>query len=131
MTAGVTERVAHLEGRVQEHVRMVDDLRESMASLGQRMDARFDGLEQRLADSERHSAERFDAAMQRSDQRFDALLQRMDQRFENVEQRMDRRFDGVDRRFEAMDAKFSRQFYWVVGLQLTTLTAIVTALVAR
>ena len=48
-----------------------------------------------------------------------------------LEERMGQRFDAVDRRFEATDAKISRQFYWMVGLQLTTLTAIVTALAAR
>jgi uncharacterized coiled-coil protein SlyX len=42
----------------------------------------------------------------------------------HLEQRMDRRFDNLD-------AKVSRQFLWLVGLQVTTLVAIVAALVAR
>jgi len=46
----------------------------------------------------------------------------------NLEQRMDRRFDAVDRRFDAIDRRFDqadRRFLWLVGLQVTTLIALV------
>ena len=55
------------------------------------------------------------------------LEQRVDARFEAV----DRRFDTVDRRIDALDDKVSRQFVWLVGIQVTTLVAIVGALLAR
>ena len=55
------------------------------------------------------------------------LDQKMDGRFDLV----DRRFEAVDRRFESMDDKISRQFIWVVGVQVTTLVAVVGALLAR
>jgi hypothetical protein len=48
----------------------------------------------------------------------------------HLEQRTDTRFDAVDTRFEALDAKRSRQFVWLVGIQVTTLAAVVTALAA-
>jgi hypothetical protein len=55
---------------------------------------------------------------------------------------MNRRFDGVDRRFDAverridaarveLDAKLSRGFVWLVGLQVTVLLAVVGALFGR
>lgn len=59
----------------------------------------------------------------RADGRFEAI----DRRFEAI----DRRFDTVDRRIDALDAKVSNQFLWLVGLQVTTLVAIVGALLAR
>lgn len=49
----------------------------------------------------------------------------------HLEQRTDARFDAVDRRFEALDDKMSRQFTWLVGIQITTLVAIVAALISR
>jgi hypothetical protein len=55
------------------------------------------------------------------------LDQKVDGRFDLVE----RRFEAVDRRFESMDDKISRQFVWLVGVQVTTLVAIVGALLAR
>jgi len=55
------------------------------------------------------------------------LERRVDTRFEGV----DRRFDTVDRRIDALDDKVSRQFVWLVGLQVTALLAIVGALLAR
>ncbi len=44
---------------------------------------------------------------------------------------IDRRFEGVERRLDAVDEKLSRSFVWLVGVQVTTLAAIVAALVAR
>ena len=55
------------------------------------------------------------------------LDQKMDTRFDLVE----RRFETMDRRIESLDDKVSRQFVWLVGAQLTTLVAIVGALLAR
>ena len=84
------------------------EVREAIRSLERRMDARFDGVEDRFPGIDR----RFEAV----DRRFDAV---------------DRRFDGVDRRIDLLDEKVSRQFVWLVGLQVTTLVAIVGALLAR
>ena len=66
------ERVAFLEGRVDEHSRGVDDMRALVVQLDGKVDRRIDGL----------------------DGRFEAI----DRRFEAV----DRRFDAVDARFEAI-----------------------------
>jgi uncharacterized coiled-coil protein SlyX len=62
----------------------------------------------------------------------------LDQRVHAFEQRVDHRFDTVDRRFEALerrldggDEKVTRYFVWLVGFQVTTLAAVVAALVSR
>ena len=49
----------------------------------------------------------------------------------HFENRMDARFESVDRRLEQLDQKMSRQFLWLVGVQMTTLIAMVGALMAR
>jgi uncharacterized coiled-coil protein SlyX len=81
------ERVAFLEGRVVEHSRMIDGIRDAMVGLEHRMDRRFEALE--------------------------------------------RRFDAIDRRIDGLDVRISRQFTWIVGLHVTTLAAVVAALLAR
>ena len=85
--AEVEERLAYLEGRVEEHSQMVNGIREAMASLEARMDRRFEGIDRRL----------------------DAI---------------DRRFEAIDRRFGTLEDKMSRQFQWLVGIQVTTLLAV-------
>ena len=60
-----------------------------------------------------------------------SLEARVDRRLESMEARMDRRFETMDRRIDDVDAKMSRQFMWMVGLQATTLAAVVAALAAR
>lgn len=69
----VDERVAYLEGRVEDQSHMVNGMREALMSL---------------------------------------------------EARMDRRFEAFDQRFETLDAKMSRQFVWLVGIQVTILIAV-------
>lgn len=91
------ERVAFLEGRVEEHARQTDGIREAMAHLEERLDGRLQGFEDRV------------------DRRFEAA---------------DRRFEAVEHRLTALDDKFSRYFVWMLGAQVTTLAAVVTALVA-
>ena len=61
------------------------------------------------------------------ERRVDRLEQRVDARFDAME----RRFDGVERHINGLDDKMSRQFLWMVGIQITTLVAIVGALVSR
>jgi hypothetical protein len=56
---------------------------------------------------------------------------RCDTRFDQLERRFETRFDVSDRRFEALDDKVARHFTWLVGIQVTTLAAIVGALLAR
>ena len=92
--AEVEERLAYLEGRVEEHSQMVNGIREALGSLEARMDRRFEAM----------------------DRRFEAI----DRRFETI----DRRFESVDLRLEGLDTKISRHFVWLVGIQVTSLIAI-------
>jgi len=88
------ERVAYLEGKMEEHSLAFTSLRDSITDLGQRMAACFEAV----------------------DRRFQAI---------------DRRFETIDRKFELMDDKMSRHFLWLVGIQVTTLIAVVGALLSR
>jgi hypothetical protein len=55
-----------------------------------------------------------------------SLERRMDARFEGV----DRLIDLLDRRLTSLDDKVTRYFVWLVGVQVTTLATVVTALAA-
>jgi hypothetical protein len=59
------------------------------------------------------------------------MERRFDTRFDQIERRFETRFDVVDRRFEGLDDKVARHFTWLVGIQVTTLVAILGALLAR
>lgn len=63
--------------------------------------------------------------------RVDARLAGMDNRLAAFEERVDRRFEGLEHRFDVMDEKFSRYFVWILGAQVTTLAAVVTAFAVR
>ena len=103
----VEERLTITEHKVAENARGIDGLREAIVELGNRMERGFEAMDRR-----------FEAI----DRRFEAI----DRRFETI----DRRFEAMDRRFVVVDQNMSRQFRWIVGIQMTTLLAMVGAIAA-
>ncbi len=94
------ERVAYLEGKVEEQSRLGGELREMIAHLDQKVDRFREELSGRI----------------------DVLDQRLSGRIDALDQRLSGRID-------ALDQKVSRQFLWLVGLQVTVLLAVVGALI--
>jgi len=47
-----------------------------------------------------------------------------------AEQRMDQRFAAIDQRFAAIDDKMSRQFYRIIGVQMTTFVVTIATILA-
>jgi len=104
----VEERLAYLEGQGQEHSHAMSHFRDVVGRLEQRMDR----LEQR---------------MDRLEQRMDGLDRKVDRYREELAARIDR----LDLRLDSLDAKVSRQFVWLVGIQVTTLVTVLGAVLAR
>ncbi|MCL5062818.1 MAG: hypothetical protein M0Z70_10145 [Nitrospiraceae bacterium] len=98
MPATLEERVAYLEGKVEEHSKVWSDLKDMMIN----HDSKMIAFEQRI------------------DRRFEAI----DRRFEAI----DRRFEAIDRRFEAIDQKFSKYFLWIIGIQVSVLLAVIASM---
>jgi hypothetical protein len=71
--ATVEERLAYLEGRVEDHSQMVNGIRETLASLEARMDRRFEQIDRRF--------EQIDHRFNAIDLRFDALDNKMSRQF--------------------------------------------------
>jgi chromosome segregation ATPase len=102
MPTTLEERVAYLEGKVEEHSYAWQDLKEAIRETNQRIT---------------HMEQTFS-------QRFFSLEQRMDNRFEAI----DRRFEAIDNRFEAIDQKFSKYFLWIIGIQVSVLLAVIAVM---
>ena len=121
--ATLEERVAYLEGQVSEQSHGLPEIRDAVRSLEHRVDVRFEAVDKRFEAIDR----RFDAV----DGRFESLQQRIEARFETVDRRIDSLDDKVSRQIHSLDDKVSRHFVWFVGVQVTTLVAIVGALLSR
>lgn len=63
--------------------------------------------------------------------RIEHLEQRVGHLGERLDMRIDTLDDKVSRRIDTFDDKLSRHFVWLVGIQMTSLVAIVGALLAR
>ena len=102
----VEERLAYLEGRVGEHSRGMAGLGDAVVQFTHRMD----GLDLKI-----------DRFREELVGRIDAVEQKLAGRIDAVEQTLTGRIDGLDQ-------KLSRQFLWLVGVQVTVLLAVIGAL---
>ena len=98
MAQTLEERVAYLEGKVEEHSRGYGELREMMIHL---------------------------------DQKVDQFREQLSGRIDALDQKVDRFREELAGRIEALDQKMSRQFIWLVGIQIMVLLAVISALLAR
>jgi uncharacterized coiled-coil protein SlyX len=80
----IDERVAYLEGKVDEHSSCFSELRDSVRQVDQKLDRLFASLNDRIV--------------------------------------------GVDQKVDRLDDKMSRQFLWILGVQVAVLIAVVSAL---
>ncbi len=99
----VEERVAYLEGRLQDQDVAFDDLRSSIRTLDERLTGRIDGLDERLTG------------------RIDVLDERLTGRLDALDAK-------VDRVFYELESRISRLFNWSVGIQMSVLLAVIAAL---
>ena len=98
----VEERVAYLEGRVEEHTRSTEEFRSGVLRLDQRMGS--------------------------LDLKIDRVRDELARRIEAVRAELASRCDRIDLRLDGLDQKLSRGFYWLAGMQFTILLAIVGTL---
>ncbi len=85
----IAERVAFLEGKVEEHTRDFGEIRQMLVHLDQKVD------------------------------RFR----------EELSARIDHLDASLSQRIDALDQKVSRQFVWIIGIQVATILAVVGALI--
>lgn len=102
--AELDERVLVVETMIEDQGRRLDDLGTAVRSLEDRMDRRFQRLEEQL-----------DLRFTAMDQRFTMI----DQRFTLIDHRftaVDQRFASVDQRFLGIDARLDRMTNLLVAL---------------
>jgi len=108
------ERLARLEGRVEEHTHMFTGLQETLSRFEARVDRRFEHMEGRLT-----------ALDQKIDQKSSALDQKLDQTRIGLETRI----GAVDDRVGELHRKSDARFKWIAGLLGACLTSIIACLV--
>jgi len=132
--ATLEERVAYLEGKVEEQSRGVGELRDVAFHVDQKVDrvreeimsahaatnARIDALDHKVDRFREELGARIDAV----DQKVDRFREELASRIEALDQRL-------TGRMEVLDQKVSKQFIWLVGLQVTVLLAVLGALLGR
>jgi chromosome segregation ATPase len=95
------ERVAYLEGKIEEHSRAWEDLKDMIIHLDGRINA-LDG-------------------------RINALDQKVDRRIDALDVKVERFREELSHRIDSLDQKFSRYFLWIIGIQVSIFLAIIAS----
>ena len=127
----VEERLAYLEGRVGEHRHGMADLGDAVVQFTHRMD----GLDLKIDRFREELTGRLDAVDLKIDRfreelvgRIDAVEQKLAGRLDAVDLKIDRFREELTGRIDGLDQKLSRQFLWLVGVQVTVLLAVMGVL---
>lgn len=128
MPTTLEERVAYLEGKVEEHSKGLEDIKDLIIGLDQKLDRRMDAIDQKF-DSRTDALDqkfegRTDALDQKFDNRIDVLGQKIDSRGDSLDQRVNR----FDQRIDHLDQKLSKYFLWIIGIQTTIFISIIATL---
>ncbi len=124
MPVSIEERVAYLEGRVEEHSRAWKDIAERL----DRVEKRIDALDQKVDRFREELSGRIDALDERLSSRIDALDGKVERLREELSSRIDALDQRLSSRIDALDQKLSRYTLWIIGIQVTILLAIVATL---
>ncbi len=109
MPPPIEERVAYLEGKVEDHSRGFGEIRDQVTNVDGHvlaLDQKVDGFRTELAS------------------RIDGVGVRVD----TLDQKIDRFREELASRIDAVDRKVSRQFVWLVGIQVALLLSVIGAL---
>jgi hypothetical protein len=132
----IEERVAYLEGRMQDHTRLWTDLRDGATDLRADVNRRFDEVRAEFSDFRTDVNRRFEEVrLEIADVRSDMNRQFAGVRaeFSSLRADMDRRFDEV--RAEArsdthrLEDKVDRHFVWLTGMLLTSMVGTIGAVI--
>ena len=99
MPGTLEERVAYIEGRVEEHSKAWEDLKDMIINLDHKVDTKIDSLDQRFSS-----------------------------RMDSLDQKVDRFRDELSSKTDSLDQKFSRYFLWIIGIQVTIFLSIIVTL---
>ncbi len=139
----IEERVAYLEGRMEDHTAAAGDLRVSIrefrdetgrqfADVRGEMNREFADvrgeMNREFAGVRGEMSQRFADVHGEMNRQFADVRQEMNREFADVRGDMNRQFADVNRRFELIDQKVDRHFTWLVGLQVTSLLAVMSAI---
>ena len=125
-------RVALLENRLEDQTRMLQELRADMSALRTAHSADTAILLGAIRDLREEMTHRFEQIDGRF-QQIDARFTHVDSQFTHVEGRftqIEGRFLQIEARFQHVDEKIDRHFALLVGIQVATVSAFVSALVA-
>ena len=134
----IIERISTLEGRVSEHDRIFDMIREEIRGLREYIDGRIDDTNARIDDLRLDMNGRIDDTNKKIDDlksdmngRIDGINKRIDETNRRIDE-TNKRIDDTNRKIEEMDIRLNRRidsnFKWMLGIQIAMWITIISAI---
>ncbi len=141
----IEEKVARLEGRLDEHSKFFESISVKLTLLEERGDRNREEIEKRIISLENKLDDRIDSLRAELGSRIDAVDRKLDSKIDSVNSRIDSvnskidsvnsRIDsvraGLDAKIDSVRAELSRNFRWIVGIQITTWITILLAILFK
>ncbi len=152
----IEEKVARLEGRLDEHSKFFESISVKLTLLEERGDRNREEIEKRIISLENKLDDRIDSLRAELGSRIDAVDRKLGSRIDAVDRKLDSKIDsvnskidsvnskidsvnsridsvraGLDAKIDSVRAELSRNFRWIVGIQITTWITILLAILFK
>ena len=129
----VEERVARLEGRVDEHSKFFESLSVKLTLLDDKGDRNRESLEKRIDITREGLEKKIDITREGLERKIEGLEQKIDQRFIGIDQRfaqIDQRFIGIDQRINGTNQRIDRLFFFILATLVSSIGSLIAAVVS-
>lgn len=140
MPSTLEERVAYLEGKVEEHTSGLKDVKGMFVHL----DGRFLILEQRIAETNTRIdnivdtlSKRIDsikdelsAQISKTNERIDSTNEKIDSLSNSINQRIDSINDSINKRIDAANGRIDKLFYFIIATLASSIGSLIAIIVS-
>jgi len=120
----IEERVARLEGRMDEHSRFFESISVKLTLLEDKGDRNKEDLEKRI-DGIRNDLEK----------KIDGVRDDLEKKVDGVRNDLEKKIDGVrndlEKKIDTLRREMYTNFRWIVGIQLTTWITVLLAILFK
>ncbi len=123
----IEERIARLEGRVDEHSKFFESLSVKLTLLEEKGDRNRELLEDRIDKFREELEKRIDGNREKIESVREELEKRIDSNREKIESVR----EELEKRIERLRGEMATNFRWIVGIQITTWITVLLAILLK
>ncbi|BCB96934.1 hypothetical protein JZK55_18560 [Dissulfurispira thermophila] len=131
-TLELEERVARLEGRIDEHLnigaKFFESISVKLTLLEDKGDRNKEDLEQKIDRTNEKLEKKIDNFREELNQKIDKVNESLNQKIDKNREELNQRIDKLEMAIDLMRKEIYTNFRWIVGIQITTWITVLLAI---